>query len=163
MLFLSGCIAENPDLPIDSVKPLEDTLTDEPFTDEPSTILEVAVLGEYTCSNDMYYNSEFYITHPDAIPSITFYDDGSCKFIINYSEGICNVEGYYCIDEDYIYIGLELSNTIFLDKETGEKYMDDQYVFTIVNSDTIVIDKDCYAVYAGDSFVRLDRQGDDSY
>ena len=179
MLFLSGCIPVT-----SSMEPLEEPLQvplEEPLEElfevplleelsktplvekEPSTISAIAVSGDYICFNDEYYNNAFFTKHPDAIPSITFYNDGSCKFVVNYLEGVCDVGGFYHVDKDFVYIELELSDTIFVDKETGEKYMDDQYVFTIINIDKIIIDRDCYAVNAGDSFVRIARQTDNLY
>ena len=123
----------------------------ESNSSDPSSKLTFNILGKYICSGD-YFNSEFFIENPECIPSVTFYDDGNCILFVNYSEGGCNVGGFYTVENNYIKVTLNLNNTIF--EEDGVKYMDDLYVFNIKSNDQIIIDRSYYGVEAGDAFIK---------
>lgn len=108
--------------------------------------------GTYTCSNE-------YFSNLSTASSICFSKDGDCVISVNYSGGICNVEGKYYILDNKIYVKLNFDNTIF--EDTGDEYKDvdymsDEYVFTVVNDNEIKINRGCYAVNANDVFVLAD-------
>lgn len=111
------------------------------------------ILGEYLCANEEF-NNEFFIKNPDYIPSITFYDNGSCKAHVNYLEGIIDVLGYYSIEGNLIHVNLNIDDSVFYNSETGEKYIDDQFIFTIVDDNKIILDGDFYSVGSGEIFVK---------
>ena len=116
------------------------------------------ILGKYICSNDQY-DDEFYIKKPNTVPFIVFKDDWKCILGINYAEGFSIVNGVFDkIEENQIYVELYLEGSLFIDNETGEEYIPTQYIFSIASDKEIIIDKDCYGVHAGDSFVKSKMQ-----
>ena len=61
------------------------------------------------------------------------------------------------MEGEKIIVELDFQGTIFennIDESTGEKYLEEQFIFTVKDNDIIIIDKDCYAVEAGDLFIR---------
>ena len=116
---------------------------------EPIKSSERYISDTYTCSSD-------YFSTLSTTPSICFNKNGDCVISVNYSGGICNMEGKYYIQGDKIYVKLSFDNTIFEDtgnEYTDLDYMSNKYVFSIVNDTEIVINRGCYAVKAGDGFV----------
>ena len=147
VFLLSGCMIINP-------KPSGSQVTSND-TSSNSLKVNFDIFGEYICFDD-YYVSEDYVYKPAIMGSVTFYDGNRCQFFVNYLEGESDVEGTYSINGNTIYVKLDIENSFFkgIDPHTGEKYMDDQYVFTIVSNDEIIINNGFYAVNAGDSFKR---------
>ena len=116
---------------------------------------DFSIYGKYICSSD-YFSVEFFLEkHSEAVPFIYFNEDGKCIFRINYLGGVCEVNGFYNIEKDLIYVDLHFDGTVFIDKETAETYIPTEYIFSIVSNDEIVIGDDCYGVRAGDSFLRV--------
>ena len=109
-------------------------------------------LGEYKCSND-YFAQEFFLRVPEAVPSITFKEDNLCELVINYFEGLCTVYGRYTFEEDKVLVEVDLEGTIF--KEGGKNYIPTEYVFNIVDSYHIIVDKSFSGgVISGDVFIK---------
>ena len=151
VLFTLGCQQniENSD-----AKNTSSTLNNSnKISEDAFDISKFDVLGTFICSDESF-KTEFHKKYPSTIPLIAFYEAGTCHFRINYSEGMFDVSGFYTVESNNIKVKLNLNNTIFMDAKTGEKYMDDQYVFTIMNNNKIVIDRECYAVNSGDLFVK---------
>jgi len=119
----------------------------------PSETAYYDILGKYICSNDYINGGEHFERFPEDIPAINFYEDGICEITINYLEGICIASGIYTIEESRIFVAINLDNTIF--EGTGAEYIDDQYIFDIINDEQIVIDRDFYLAWAGDSFLKI--------
>jgi len=116
------------------------------------------ISGTYICSSD-YHSDEFSVIYSDTIPSVSFYDNGICEFIVNYFEGTCIIIGNYTVEGNYVKVSLDFRGTIFEineDPYTGEKYMDDEYIFTIINNNKLIIDRAYYTVEAEDPFVKTE-------
>ncbi len=150
--------------------------TSSPGTDEAT------IIGEYVCTNEYIASGDSFQSAPEAIPSITFIEDGNCEVLVNYLGGIAKVFGTYNIKNDQAIVYLDLMDTLSMDyvlnddpttPEIGEtevvwlrdqiafqegdvKYMPDEYVFDIIDSNEIVIDKGFYIVNAGDSFIKTE-------
>jgi len=134
--------------------------------------VDFQIVGRYVCSSD-YFSYNYFVNFPNHIPTIIFHEDGTCELVVNYFGGVVTVFGVYRIDNDVIFVDLNLNDTIsevhvikdgeafvelrpnFIVFEEGDvKYMDDHYAFSIINNDKIVIDRGFFAVNAGDVFVR---------
>jgi len=161
LMLLSGC-ATSFDEKIPIIEMAEAHESDLEATLGGANVeVDYSIDDKYACTND-YFEADFFIQHPEAVPFIDFVEDGKCIFGINYSGGFCDVNGTYSIEDDRIYVELDFKGTIFIDNETAATYTFTQYVFSIVSDDEIVIDKDCYGVRAGDSFIREPNE-DGSY
>lgn len=134
--------------------------------------------GKYICASN-YHMQDFSIDYPETIPFISFSKDGSCELFVNYLGGLASVFGSYTIEEDEILVAIDLSSAISDDEvfdmhygtsvivekganpnlfqEGDKKYMDDQYVFSIISGDKIIIDRGFYTVNAGDAFLKSNR------
>ena len=121
--------------------------------DEQAETYDFNITGKFLCSSD-------YHKQPNtSVPSIAFSGDGHCILSFNYYEGGCDMQGKYRMDGDKIYVYLNFDNTIFEDSGTEYRdldYMSDNYIFTIVNDNELMINRGCYSVNANDSFVRVD-------
>ena len=116
---------------------------------------EFNIFGKYICSSE-YHKADFFIENPDKIPEITFNKGGDCNLRINYLGGIADVNCFYNLDANSIYVELDLFGTIFYGTDnTGKPYMYDKYIFNIIDDNHIIIDKGFYTVGAGDSFIKL--------
>lgn len=153
ILFLFGCADQDAQIP-------ETTGEKTEASAGTSIKPEYNIIGEYICQGEIYdqFKEEAY----EYIPSINFYEDGSCRLRVYYIGGVSNVEGVYYIDENRIYVKVDLLYTNFQDSVTGENYMDDEYVFTIIDEDYLVIDRGFYVVNAEDPFVRISTEPDRS-
>lgn len=115
------------------------------------------IIGEYICQGYMY--EEFMDEYPEFVPSINFYDDGSCKLRVYYIGGVDDVKGEYSVKGDEIHVKLDLEWTFFEGTDSaGLPYMDDEYIFTITDEDHLVIDREFYVVHAKESFVRISAE-----
>ena len=137
----------------------------------------VEISGKYICTNDYITSGDYFKTNPDAIPSITFNEDGSCEVVVNYLEGIAIVYGTYTVENEQAFVSLDLMNTTsevhVIDKDGKEsievrknhivfqdgevKYMDDQYVFDIIDGNSIVIDKGFSIAREQDTFLKASQ------
>ena len=120
---------------------------------------EFKILGQYVCDSD-YHRDDFNVQHPESVPFITFRDDGNCSLYVNYLNGCEYVHGTYSIENDRIQVELDFHGTYFegkIDPATGGPWMDNHYVFQIIDDNQIIIDREFYTVNAGDTFVRYIR------
>lgn len=140
LVVLLGCEGKN-------IQKLTETDT------ETLTKQEYNIMGTYICKGEIY--NQFIDEYEEYIPAIRFYEDGKCVLRVYYIGGVSEVEGVYCIKNSEVLVDIDLLYTIFRDSGTGEKYMDDEYIFTITDEDHLVIDRSFYEVNPGDSFVRI--------
>ena len=151
LLFLHACNVSDTDALNNSISFSKDSVNSI-LSESQSIDIEFNVVGKFICSNN-YYNSQVVYN----IPSITFNNGNSCVFVVNYLEGGADINGTYKREGNEITVELNFQGTIFennLDEFTGEKYIEEQFIFTIVDEDKVAIDKNCYAVEAGDLFIR---------
>ncbi len=114
----------------------------------------------YYCDAN-YFKRGGFLTQPECIPALTLNDDGTMIFRVYYFGGVTDVLGTYKIEDNKIYIDCTMEGSFF-DDGTGYEYMDDKFMFEIVDDDTLTIHAHpddtgsfrCYAVNAGDPFVR---------
>ena len=112
------------------------------------------ILGKYICSND-YFNNEPFIEYSDYIPAITFYDNNICNLLVHYGGGKTDVSCSYDIKEKTIQVKLNIKGSFFdVPDMEGYPFIDDQYIFTIIDNNHIIIDKGFYTVGSGDSFIK---------
>ena len=121
------------------------------------------VSGVYYYETELF-NAEYRAKYPGQNPYINFFDDGTCVMIVHYIGGACSVGGTYEIDGNKIKTEFDLSGTPVagIDVATGKPYMDDSFVFEIVDNDHLRIgpapdsyyNGDCYVVRSGGSFIR---------
>lgn len=139
-----------------------ETSSEESSETEQTDPAEDTIGGKYYCSTD-FFTDEYRIKYPGDTPYITLNDDGSCVLLVGYFHGICEVEGTYLIEGNVINVELDLRGTPFEGTDTtGRPFMDDRFVFEIIDNDHIVIgpapnavyNGDCYVVRSGDSFIR---------
>lgn len=121
---------------------------------------EFHITGKYICAAS-YFDNKYFVKYPEMIPCISFSDDGHCILFINYMGGACDMEGKYRVEGDKIYVKLDFANTIF--EDTGTEYRDtdfmaDEYVFSILDDDRIIIHRACYTVEANDMFVHVENE-----
>lgn len=124
------------------------TTTESDFTTVPES--ENDMLGKYICSS-FYYDEAYTASHMNTIPSILLLKDGICSIYVDH-EGGRKIRGSYRIEGDKIYVS-ELRFSL-MQEDPLKAYMDEEYVFTIVDEDHLTIDKGFYNVQAGDTFVR---------
>ena len=115
---------------------------------------EYNIIGEYICKGEIYdqFKEEAY----EYIPSINFYEDGSCRLWVYYIGVVTGIRGIYNINENKIYVHLDFDRTVF--ENSGDQYMDDEYIFTITEEDQLIIDRGFYVVNAEDLFVRTSTE-----
>ncbi|MBQ7827502.1 MAG: hypothetical protein IJ386_04475 [Clostridia bacterium] len=133
------------------------TVRHTPTTDKST------VSGVYYYETELF-NAEYRTMHPGHNPYISFFDDRTCVMIVGYGGGICPINGTYEIDGNKINVELDVENSFLggIDVATGKPYMDNKYVFEIVDNDHIKIGPapdsyyggECYVVRAGGSFIR---------
>ena len=166
MLCLVGCGQPSAAPPIWEPQPSDESpIEADPNTmaateaepEIPSTTPGFSISGKYVCSSN-YYDDKFFGDNPLNVPFIIFSEDWKCIFGINYFEGFSIVKGRYNIDGNQIYVELDFKGTVFVDNDTAEEYIPTRYTFNIVSNDEVVIDKDCYGVNTGDSFIRPEKQ-----
>lgn len=144
IIFLTGCSLQGSPGQPDTSEELRD---------------EYNIIGEYTCMNDFYDQYKDRPDYDEYIPSISFYEDGMCRFRVYYIGGVTNLNGVYKIEEDSITVNLDMKNTIMESPADGSiQYMDDQYVFKIADEDNLIIDRECYIVNADDLFVKTSSE-----
>lgn len=116
----------------------------------------------YYCDAN-YFKRGGFLTQPECIPALTLNDDGTMIFRVYYIGGVTDVPGTYVIEDNKIYIYCVLEGTpVYGFYSDGMAWMDDKFMFEIVNDDTLTIHAHpddtgsfrCYAVNAGDPFVR---------
>lgn len=137
----------------------ETTITEEPITQTTNTDSLITSKTYICCTS--YFDDPFFSKHPNSVPALTLKSDGSMIFRINYLQGVTDVLGTYKIEDNHIYIDCTMEGSFF-DDGTGYEYMDDKFVFEVVDDDTLTIHAhpddtgsfNCYAVNAGDPFVR---------
>ena len=137
----------------------ETTITEEPITQTTNTDSLITSKTYICCTS--YFDDPFFSKHPNSVPALTLKSDGSMIFRINYLEGVTDVPGTYKIEDNHIYIDCTMEGSFF-DDGTGYEYMDDKFVFEVVDDDTLTIHAhpddtgsfNCYAVNAGDPFIR---------
>ena len=113
-----------------------------------------SIIGKYICDNDDFKEEPF-IEYSDYIPAVTFYNNKICNLLVYYGDGKVDVSCSYDIKENMIQVKLNLSGTFFdAPNEEGYPFLNDFYIFNIVDNNHIVIDKGFYTVDDGDAFVK---------
>ena len=115
---------------------------------------DIQIWGEFICSNDYFDTGEYFKNFPESIPAITFYQNGRCDLTVNYFEGVSNVSGTYRVEYDRILVDVDLKDTVF--KEEDIRYMENQYIFKIINQEQLIIERGFYAVSDTDYFLKQD-------
>ena len=155
-------VEEDPDISPDDENDVHEEsaiVEDAPDTSSKETkediddLADYNISGKYICANE-YYKDEYFIDWPEGISSVTFFENGTCVFFINYNGGCEEVDGVYKKESNIINVDLDFEGTLFVDNDTAEKYLPVQYTFRIVSDDKLIIDKGFYGVRAGDPFVR---------
>lgn len=141
IMLLSGCSKPIANEPVEST--FEST-----FESTSGVKDEFVIIGKYVCKNQSYEGFG-----EECTPKMNFYEDGTCRMLVNYFEGVTYVEGEYSVASGKVFVKLNFTDTIF--EDSGTKYMDDTYVFSIEDDDHITIDRNVYAVQSKDSFVRI--------
>lgn len=117
-------------------------------------ISEYTIIGKYTCSND-YWKDDFFIQNPEKVPFILFEDNNNCSILVNYLGGLANVKCSYSIEKNTVKVKAYLAGTPFDGTyDDGRPYMEDEYIFNIMDDNNIIIDKGFYTVGAGDKFIK---------
>ena len=112
------------------------------------------ITGEYICDS-IYFDDDFFAEKPENVSKITFNNNGFCKLRVNYLGGISDVDCSYEVKQDFVKVKVHLEKSILSGTdERGNVYMNDEYIFSIINNNEIVIDKGFYAVKANDSFIK---------
>jgi len=145
---------------IEDTSVTESNTSSTPADTEP---IDDTISGIYYCSTDLF-NAEYRSKYPGQNPYMSFDGDGNCVMLVGYGRGMCEVNGTYTIEEDKINVELDLTGTPFegIDPASGNPYMDNKFIFEIVDSGHIIIgpaddsvyNGDCYAVRTGDSFIK---------
>ncbi len=148
----------------DTTAPTENS-TDEPTQPEAPDTEPVdnknQIIGKYTCVSD--YCNENLKDRPDYLPAITFNNNDTCEMLVNYIGGSTLLPGVYTIEDNKIFVEVDPSGTPVggIDKATDQPYMDDKYVFEIIDYDHLTFYpaegsyyNDCYVVRSGDPFER---------
>ena len=152
MFFISGCAGNETSIPVDLTEPSAE-VSDTPATSsDTSPTQEFNIEGTYICTGDFYSDNESFISFPESIPHVTFYENGTCKIRADYYEGLRELIGDYSVDGDCVFVKLD-SQELFSPEDWVE--MDNEFVFNIINDDKITIDRQFYMVAAGDPFTRL--------
>lgn len=147
-MLMLGCSSPTPDSSSDT----SDKYEDYDYKD-------YNIVGKYKCDNR--YFKQFEEESPEYISAINFYEDGTCLFHVYYIGGIANLNGVYDIDNGTISVKVDLKNTVLETPPDSEiQYMDDQYVFSITDENTLAIDRGCYVIDADDSFIKVSSEPD---
>lgn len=119
------------------------------------------IIGKYTWVSDSC--DEALKAHPEYIPAITFNNDNTCEMLVNYIGGKTLLPGVYTIEDNKIFVEVDPSGTPVggIIPNTDQPYMDDKYVFEIIDYDHLTFCpaegsyyNDCYIVRNGDPFER---------
>lgn len=117
-------------------------------------LYEFNIIGKYICSND-YWKDDFFIKNPQKVPFILFESNNKCSILVNYLGGLENVKCSYSKEKDTVKVKVDLKGTPFDGTyNDGRPYMEDEYIFNIIDDNNIVIDKGFYTVNAGDYFIK---------
>ncbi len=112
------------------------------------------IIGKYTCSNE-YWKDDFFIQNPEKVPYIIFENNNNCSILVNYLDGLENVKCSYIMEKDTIKVKAYIEGTLFDGTyDDGRPYMEDEYIFDVIDNNHIVIDKGFYTVSARDSFIK---------
>ncbi len=139
--------------------------TDEPTQPETNQVDNTErIIGKYTWVSESCQKA--LKDNPEYLPAITFNNDDTCEMLVYYFGGSTLFSGIYMIDDNKIFVDLDLESegsgfegTI---PNTDQPYMDDKYVFEIIDYDHITIgpaegayhNGNCYVVRSGDPFER---------
>lgn len=145
----------------DITSPTEDT--EEPTQAETQDTEPVdnknQIAGKYVCVSNYCMN----ISDPDYVPYIIFNGDGSCEMFVYYVGGVTLLPGTYMVEDNKIFVEVNPAGTpVDGIDNSGRPYMDDKYVFEIIDYDHIIIgpaegayhNGSCYVARNGDPFVR---------